>query len=628
MQRIRRRIEDLGLWPRMALGLSLGFLVLFAAVLTLSEWALRDSARRIRNERLVIAQMAAGQIDRVLQQAVSELEQARGLADFDLAETDTSDEARALATTHSRIDTFASGVAFLDATGQVVLTRPPALYPPGADLSDLPHIARALDGRDVTVSAPFRDPLADQPVAAVTVPVSDGGRLLGLLSSLVNLHGPAITAPLQQAATLGHTGHAVLADHQGRALASTFELPFLSPGEHASFYRRALAGGQPVVDTVPFELDLPGEEPQGHLHVMAFAPLNMAPWGVAVGGDVDETFAGVTRLRRGLMLLGALALASVWAAALFGTRRLVRPVQRLTRAAQRIAGGDLETPLQATEGGEIGAMAEALEQMRLLLLSNIRELADLNETLEARVASRTEELRQQQALTRQLLQRAITAQEGERARISRELHDEIGQTLTAIQLGLERLARKWPAEEAGTHDYLDRLGTLTEQALGDLRSIIAALRPGVLDQLGLVPALGWVADHTLRPLSVKVTIDADDLQGRLPPEIETILFRIAQEAMSNVARHSQASHLDISLERGNGKVTMELIDDGQGFDPGLIRAAREHGRGLGLAGMQERASLAGGQVEIRSAVGMGTSVHVVIPTPAAVDNSPQSDDSG
>ena len=256
-----------------------------------------------------------------------------------------------------------------------------------------------------------------------------------------------------------------------------------------------------------------------------------------------------------------------------------------------------------------------------LLLANIEQLASWNEALEARVAERTEELRQQQALIQQLLHRAITAQEDERARLARELHDEIGQTLTAVQLSLDRLARTLPTDDPGPRERLDRARTLTEQALTDLRRMIAALRPGVLDQLGLLPALGWVADHTLRPLGVIVTIASSGLQERLPAEIETILFRIAQEAMSNVARHSGASHLSIHLAREDDQATMVLTDDGRGFDPAAVTAAPDQSHGLGLAGMQERASLAGGQVTVESVPGRGTTVRVVMPLSTTVEET-------
>jgi signal transduction histidine kinase len=614
MALVQRCVRNLGLWPRMSLGISLGFLVLFLAFSLLSERALQDSSDRLLEERLVIAQMTASQIDRLLQQAIAELEQARAFASFDPNNQNLAAEAHLLAHTYSLGSNFTSGLALLDTTGRVALAYPPDFYPPGTDLTRMSYVLEALARRTPAVSAPFAEPGTDRAVAAVVVPVYTGDRFAGLLSGLIDLRSPAIKGPLQQAATLGHSGHALLVNAQGQTLASTFNLPFLSPGEHATFYRMAMAQDEPMVSTVPNELEWSGEPP-GYPHVMAFAHLEVAPWGVAVGGNIDETFAGLRRLRFGLAMLGIVALVATWGATLLGTRLLVRPVQRLTEAAQRIAAGDLQTPLEAPEGGEIGAMAGALEQMRTLLFANIRELAMWNETLEARVIERTEKLRQHQALTQQLLRRAISAQEEERARLSWELHDEIAQNLMAVQLSVDRLARTPPANETELRKRLAQVRTLTGQTLAELRGVIAALRPGVLDQLGVAPALNWVAEHTLRPLDVTVSIEAGGLGERLPREIETILFRIAQEAMSNVARHSGAHRLLIRLARVNDQIIMKLTDDGRGFDLSTVTSAPSQMHGLGLAGMQERASLVGGQVMVTSVPGQGTTVYVALPLP-------------
>lgn len=637
MIQLQRWLLNLGLWPRMSIGISLGFLVLFVAFLLLGERALQDSSERLLEERQVIAQMTAGHLDGLLQQAVDELKRVERHADFTLAAPpDTvsplatvagsagSDptnspllaENHLLVLPYERLSTFAPGIAVLDTTGRVVASYPPELYPSNADLSQWACVARSLERRAVTISVPYHDDYAGLPTAAIFVPIFDESRFLGLLQGMIDLRSAPVLEALQQAAMIGDSGHALLVDEQGRTLASSFDLPFLAPGEHASFYRQAMAQGEPVVETVVNELNW-AREPSNHAHVMAFAPLSMAPWAIAVGGDVDETFAGLRRLRMGLVVLGIVALAGTWATTLFGTRLLVRPVEHLTRSAQRIATGDLQTPLAAPEGGEIGAMADALEQMRILLLTNIRELATWNETLEERVEEHTAKLHQQQQMTQQLLRRVITAQEEERTRISWELHDEIGQTLTAVQLSLDRLART-PAKEAERRERLERARMLTAHALAELRHVIAALRPGVLDQLGLAPALNWMADHTLRPLGLKVTIETVGLTGRLPGELETILFRIAQEAMSNVARHSDAQQLDIHLTRTNGRVTMTLVDDGRGFDLSTVTSTPSQMHGLGLAGMQERASLAGGQVTVKSAPGQGTTVHVALALPAAV----------
>ncbi len=168
-------------------------------------------------------------------------------------------------------------------------------------------------------------------------------------------------------------------------------------------------------------------------------------------------------------------------------------------------------------------------------------------------------------------------------------------------------------KESEARERLQRVSALTQQALVDLRRVIAAMRPGVLDELGLLPALGWVSEHTLGALDIHVSIESAGLPERLPGEIETVLFRIAQEAMSNVARHSQAKNLHIRLERINGKVLMVLADDGRGMEQNQIVESKDRSRHLGLVSMRERASLIGGEVQIESAPGRGTTVQVIVP---------------
>jgi signal transduction histidine kinase len=456
---------------------------------------------------------------------------------------------------------------------------------------------------------------------AVFARVRRNGRLTGLLAGYVALDSRDVLDALREAASFSHTGHAVLVDRGGQALAATMPLQFLSPAEHPSFYRRVVAAKVPVEASVVVE----GNEPThgDERHIMAVAPLRVTTWAVAVGGDEEDVMAGVTHLRLGLGLVGAIALATAWSITIFGTRRLVRPVQRLTEAAERIAAGDLDTPLTVPEGGEIGAMAAALDSMRKLLLESITDLAGWNEALEARVLDRTLALRQEQTRTRGLLRRVITAQEEERGRLSADLHDGIGQSLAGVQLSIDRAAKSLSAAEPIAARRLYESRALVDQALQDLRRMIAALRPGILDQLGLLPALRWVGDHTLRPNGIAVTVEEVGLGRRLPRDIETILFRIGQEAMSNVVRHSGARNFRVRIVWRDARVRMTLTDDGRGFDPAAVAGSPDPQRGLGLAGMNERASAAGGGVVVKSAAGGGTEVQVVIPV-ADLDGSEES----
>jgi signal transduction histidine kinase len=636
---LRGRVLRLGLAQRATLMVSAGFAVLFLSISVLGERALQESSTRLRADRLTIAELAADQIDRLLLQAIVELDEIQRSAEFDNPAA-RAEQARVLSETDRWLSDFPGGIFMLDASGRPLLADPPGREPPAISLSaasaqstgplqpivaqgrgaeastPAPSGAAAMSGASAPgarVLEPFLDTATSRPMVTVVLPIQRNHEVLGFLAGNVALDAKAVRDTLTEAASLSESGHALLVNTDGRVLEAVPSRPFLSSGEHATFYRSVLAAGAPGEASVPVEgVGGPGA---GHVHVMAVAPLSVAPWAVAVGGDEDEILAGVNRLRMGLALVGVVTLITAWLTTMVAARRLVRPVQRLTAAAESIAGGRLDTPLQAPEGGEIGAMAAALESMRQQLLHSITELATWNETLETRVDDRTRALRQQQALTESLLRRVITAQEEERARVSRDLHDGVAQSLTAVQLSIDRAIKSLPAAGAVAASRLRDCGLVVDQALDDLRGMMAALRPGVLDQLGLVAALQWVADHTLRKNGVVVTMEEEGLHGRLPQEIETTLFRIGQEAMSNVARHGEARHLDVTIVHAGDRVRMTLRDDGVGFDEAAVSGAGALSSGLGLAGMRERASAAGGSLHIESAPAKGTEVRIEVPVP-------------
>ena len=616
MKRLHDWLNQLNLWPRMALSISIGFVFLLLAFWFLGERALRESSDRILEERLAITQVVANQIDNRLVQAKRELEESSKLAPFDPQNSDLTAEMEVMAAMFTHSSYFSYGVLFTDSAGKSLLSYPQVWWPPGTELATHSFVAAALSSHSPTYSDPFVLPDETSPVLALAQPVIRDDQFLGLLIGLMELSNSSISEPLEEATVLGQTAHAVLVDPSGYVIYSTFGLPFQTPGEHVTFYRQALAGGNPVVETVPFELDLPGE-PLGHLHVMAFVPLEHIAWGVAIGGDVDtETFAAVYRLRLGLALIGLTALAGTWGATLFGTRLIVRPVHQLTAAASEIAEGDLQRPLIIEDGGEIGAMAQALEKMRQQLLRNIGQLSDWNEHLENKVSEQTKELDKQQRITRHLLHRTITAQEEERTRIARELHDECGQTLIAIEMGLASLTQHELAPAA--KDVLERSRQLTEQSIGELRRMVNALRPGVLDQFGLVSSIDWVSKQLFANSQIRVEINATDQPLPLNEDEETVLFRIAQEAMSNVARHSQAKNVTIRLVAEPAGVRLTIQDDGRGYDIERQGAAGPSQR-MGLASIRERAALINASVMISPSPGQGTLVDVLVP--AIADSS-------
>jgi PAS domain S-box-containing protein len=217
---------------------------------------------------------------------------------------------------------------------------------------------------------------------------------------------------------------------------------------------------------------------------------------------------------------------------------------------------------------------------------------------------------QLQALSRQLLE----AQESERRGLARELHDEIGQALTAIRMNLQAILRHSGSKDVAAH-VVEGIAQV-DQAIERVRALAVELRPSVLDDLGLVAALRWYLERQSHWAGFATRLDAGDLgEGRLSPLIETTCFRVVQEAVTNVARHAGAKNVQVSLRREGDVFEVTVEDDGVGFDVEQARERAAEGASLGLLGMQERASLAGGHLAIDSAPGRGSRVRAVFAFP-------------
>lgn len=208
--------------------------------------------------------------------------------------------------------------------------------------------------------------------------------------------------------------------------------------------------------------------------------------------------------------------------------------------------------------------------------------------------------RELQALAR----RVITLQEDERRTLSRELHDDIGQDITAIKLSSQMLLNDEDA--ARRAETIADIGTIADQTVVKLRNISLLLRPPQLDELGLVPALRWQAESLLRKGGPALDLDLQPLAERPPPAAEVACFRIAQEALTNALRHASAQRIGIRLSSANGMLELEVSDNGRGLPPG-------HRSGLGLVTMRERARQLGGELAVTAADEGGTRVCARLP---------------
>lgn len=211
-----------------------------------------------------------------------------------------------------------------------------------------------------------------------------------------------------------------------------------------------------------------------------------------------------------------------------------------------------------------------------------------------------------------LSRRILQAQEEERHRLARELHDEAAQALTSLLVRLRLLERAHTPEEA--QKRVQELRELTAAALEDVRRVALDLRPTILDDLGLAPALEWRVDEVNKEGGIHATISVDGFDQRLPREVELALYRVGQEALTNAGRHAHAGRVHVALERADGCITLLVEDDGTGFELNSVRPDKGHG--LGMLGMRERMAIIGGELEIASAPGLGTAIRARVPLPA------------
>lgn len=279
----------------------------------------------------------------------------------------------------------------------------------------------------------------------------------------------------------------------------------------------------------------------------------------------------------------------------FGSKMLIlRPVHALVHSSSRLAAGDLSARTGLRHGRhELGQLTRAFDQMA--------------QTLEKREIERRRANQKLQLLSRRL----VDIQESERRNIARELHDEVGQSLTAAQISLQAASAN--ANPLATETRLKACSELIQHVLEQVQDLSLNLRPSMLDDLGLESALRWYTGRQSEVTGIQADFISTPLDKRLDAVIETECFRVAQEALTNVARHSKAQAVTVELSAHDGRLHLCVRDDGVGFDVSAVRDQAIRGSSLGVLSMEERAALAGGELELNSTPGCGTEVRAWFP---------------
>ncbi len=299
-----------------------------------------------------------------------------------------------------------------------------------------------------------------------------------------------------------------------------------------------------------------------------------------------------------------------------------RPEDRLDIGRARYDGSDLACVPIATGDKVLGEIFIACPREACFGDTRLQLLVSIGSQLAVAIenARLYDAVRRKEEASSTFLRRYIAAQEEERKRIARELHDEPAQLLTGLALAISTASQMADPHDGELRRALASANGLAERVSTEIGRIIRDLRPTLLDDLGLMEALEFCADTRLRPLGIQVTCETVGTDGRLSPELETALFRVAQEAMSNIVRHAQAENVSLTLEFQDGFVEIDVEDDGQGFDVEATFARGQDGSPFGLMGMRERVDLLNGALVVESHPGEGTSVRARVPLQSSISH--------
>jgi signal transduction histidine kinase len=578
----------------------------------ISYVTIHASIDRSLQNRLVIARIIADTVEVFLNRSIIRLHDVSSSEKIDLADNDWAPEQRMLETVY-KYSLFTEGVFLLDTQGNKLLTYPPHIELL-SNLSYITHVNDVLRHGRPAISDVFTiEPVKKKVVFVMTPMRNHEGKIIGIAGGMLSPADDFFHSLLKTAKTDPNT-YAEMIDSKEVVIASDNPSRVLQHHDHDSVLSRMIKEGQSGILECKhgFSHADTGEK---SLDLLAFAPLRMAPWGIILGQSEHEVFAPALALQREFVLLVLVFLGVSLFVSVVMSRKIVSPLKSLTYTANRIAGGDLSTPVGNLGSDEILTLSRSFDEMRERLAESLEKIRTQNLELESRVVQRTQQIRAGRQRIEDLLKRVISSQEDERRRVARELHDTILQDVSAFLIKLE-ICRMHPERiDVGT---IDEMRDIATETIDNIHAVISDLRPTLIDDLGLNAGVRWLLNRHLRGRGIEWQVDVvSPLSKRLPPTVEISVFRILQEAIVNIARHAHAKHVSVTVDARKSSLLITVEDDGRGFDyQELIRTPSENGRGLGILGMKERASLVEGRLQIVSLPGTGTKLSLDVPLEA------------
>ena len=354
---------------------------------------------------------------------------------------------------------------------------------------------------------------------------------------------------------------------------------------------------------------------------------------VFLGYSYSAVANEIATAQRQIILIGLVTIIIGGIVAYFLATFISRPIQRITEAMEQVANGEMSSPLMIKRNDEIGTLADSFNKMaedlgrhrknlEVLVVARTAALASANEQLHQEITDRKraeEGLKQSQEQLRDLAMHLQHIREEERSRIAREIHDELGQALTALKMDVHWLGSRLSTDHQVLMDKIKAMSRIIDTTVQAVRRISSELRPGLLYDLGLTAAIEWHAQDFCSRAGLQCDIQSEPEDIILDQSRSIALFRIFQEALTNIARHAHATQVEVILEENPDNVEMEIRDNGEGITAAQLAASGS----FGILGIRERVHSLGGKLRISGAPEQGTTVYVSLPLEARENTGDQ-----
>jgi signal transduction histidine kinase len=595
---------------KIIIAITLQVIVIASTLGIISYITINESIDRLLASRLALARIIANDVEVFINNNLNRLYDISLSGKIDLRDGNLEPEKRMLETAYN-YSPFTEGVFILDKHGNEILA-----YPPHAEyFSNFTHIDifnQVLRLGKSVISNVYTFERTKQKVIFMIVPLWDSeGNVDGIVGGILSPTSHSINQLLHNT-KVGENSFIDIIDSNEVVIASDNTLRVLHHHDRNLDLSRMIREVEPGIVECKDGCYADDKLPKGTDELLAFVPLTVAPWGVVIGQPEKEIFAPAISLRNKFILLVLIFIGTSIVFSFGMTKNIVLPLRKLITSTDKIASGDLSIPVGDLGSHEILTLSKSFDTMRQKLAESIERVNMHNIELENRVAARTLEIKESREKIEQLLKQSISTQEHERKRIARQLHDTILQDISAMLIKMDTIRHH---NSLFDPDAIDDIKIIMINTIDNIYAVIKDLRPSIIDDLGIEASIDWLLNNHLKKKGITYYVDNKfTIKRRFPPEIEIALFRMLQEAIINVTRHSNAKNVFVTLEGSESHIAIYLKDDGIGFDTrNLKRHYVEDGRGLGILGMQERALLVNGELNLQSKPGSGTKVSIRIP---------------